>query len=294
MFAAGRGSGRLRSKRREEATMIHCAKCNYGWNPDTATICVQCKSPLESAAGLRRSDTLNEDLPPGGSARRPTVADSNPPPPPVPSYVAPSYTPPPPPPLPPYAAPPQVNVAPPPMPSPVPPPPPAAPRWNDAPPPDQAQRRRTVFAGVPAAAEPPAPISIPTPTPLAAATRRPQTVAVDPGRKIVGVLITYSWQESGQVFPILEGRNLIGKDPEQCDIAIPQDATLSAVNSFITYRRHFLIGDKVSMSGTDVDGEPIETEFVPLRNYAKIRTGSTYWTFVSVQPPAQTGEDSGT
>ena len=136
-------------------------------------------------------------------------------------------------------------------------------------------------------------VPTPAPTPLAGGTRRQQTVAVDPGRKIVGVLITYSWQESGQVFPILEGRNLIGKDPDQCDIAIPQDATLSAVNSFITYRRHFLIGDKVSMSGTDVDGEPIETEFVPLRNYAKIRTGSTYWTFVSVQPPAQAGEDTG-
>ncbi len=40
------------------------------------------------------------------------------------------------------------------------------------------------------------------------------------------------------------------------------------------------------MSGTDVDGEPIETEVVPLRNYAKIRTGSTFWTFVSVQPPS--------
>jgi hypothetical protein len=40
------------------------------------------------------------------------------------------------------------------------------------------------------------------------------------------------------------------------------------------------------MSGTDVDGEPIEQEFVPLRNYAKIRTGSTYWTFVCIQPPS--------
>ena len=279
--------------------MIHCAKCNYGWNPDTATICVQCKSPLESAAGIRRSDTLNENLPTGGM-RRPTVADSNPiPPPPPPSYSSPSYAPPPPPPLPAYSPQPQVNLtpptAPPPAPVAAPTPAPAAPRWSDAAPPaaDPAQRRRTVFAGVSPTEAPAPPVSIPSPTPLASGTRRQQTVAVDPGRKIVGVLITYSWQESGQVFPILEGRNLIGKDPDQCDIAIPQDATLSAVNSFITYRRHFLIGDKVSMSGTDVDGEPIETEFVPLRNYAKIRTGSTYWTFVSVQPPAQAGEDTG-
>jgi len=117
--------------------------------------------------------------------------------------------------------------------------------------------------------------------------RRPQTVSVDPSRKIVGVLITYSWQDQGQVFPVLEGRNLIGKDPNQCDICIPQDQTLSAVNTFITYRRNFIIGDKVSMSGTDVNGEPIETEFVPLHNYAKIRTGSTYWTFVAIQPPTE-------
>jgi hypothetical protein len=280
--------------------MILCAKCNYGWNPDTATICVQCKSPLESAAGIRRSDTLNENILPQGGARRPTVADSNPiPPPPPPSYSSPSYTPPPPPPLPAYSPQPQVNLkpptAPPPTPVAAPTPAPAAPRWSDAAPPaaDPAQRRRTVFAGASPVDTPAPSVSIPAPTPLAGGSRRQQTVAVDPGRKIVGVLITYSWQESGQVFPILEGRNLIGKDPDQCDIAIPQDATLSAVNSFITYRRHFLIGDKVSMSGTDVDGEPIETEFVPLRNYAKIRTGSTYWTFVSVQPPAQAGEDTG-
>jgi hypothetical protein len=102
----------------------------------------------------------------------------------------------------------------------------------------------------------------------------------------VGVLITYSWHEQGQVFPVLEGRNLIGRDPSQSDICIPQDATLSAVNSFITYRGQFIIGDKVSMSGTDVDGKAIVTEFVPLRNYASIRTGSTHWTFVAIQPPA--------
>jgi len=236
--------------------MIHCAKCKYGWNPDSATICVQCKSPLDAAAGARRNDTLNESG--GNVGRRSTVVDFDPAPPPMPN------------PAPPVAA---------------------APRWTDAPPLDPSQRRRTVFAGV--APEAPPPVSTPAPTPMAGGTRRAQTVAVDPERRIVGVLITYSWQKSGQVFPILEGRNLIGKDPEQCDIAIPQDATLSAVNSFITYRRHFVVGDKVSMSGTDVDGEPIETEFVPLRNYAKIRTGSTYWTFVSVQPPAEASGNSG-
>jgi hypothetical protein len=41
----------------------------------------------------------------------------------------------------------------------------------------------------------------------------------------------------------------------------------------------------VSMSGTDLNGVPIEEQFVPLQNYARIRTGSTHWTFVAIQVP---------
>jgi hypothetical protein len=110
-------------------------------------------------------------------------------------------------------------------------------------------------------------------------------------RKIVGVLVTYSWSDQGQIFPVLEGRNRIGSDPKECDIAIPQDETLSAINSHIVFRKNFTIGDDVSMGGTDVDGAPVETAFVPLRNYARIRTGSTHWVFIAVQPPvANTGD----
>ena len=264
--------------------MIHCNKCNYGWNPDTATICVQCKSPLEPASSLRRNDTMNEDAAASEPVRRATVAEGVPA---APAFASRSSDPTPPG-FPPSTTP---NVAP--------PVPPAVPRWNDTPPADQGQRRRTVFAGASPAPDfqpgsaPPTAANASASASASASSARGRTVAVDPARKIVGVLITYSWQEQGQVFPVLEGRNLIGKDPNQCDICIPQDATLSAVNTFITYRRHFIIGDRVSMSGTDVDGEPIEREFVPLRNYAQIRTGSTYWTFVSIQPPSEVTTDTG-
>jgi len=235
-----------------------CAKCSYAWNPDSATNCVQCKAPLDTAAQPRRGDTQDEDQP-KEAVRRPTIAEGMPPIHPV------------------LAEPPVAQ-------QPIAQPPVGQPRWNDSLTPDRAERRRTVFAGM-AAPETPTPVST-------SGARRPQTIAVDPSRKIVGVLITYSWQDQGQVFPILEGRNLIGKDPSQCDICIAQDQTLSAVNTFITYRRHFIIGDKVSMSGTDVNGEPIETEFVPLHNYARIRTGSTHWTFVAIQPPTDPSSGS--
>jgi len=111
-------------------------------------------------------------------------------------------------------------------------------------------------------------------------------------RKIVGVLVTYSWADQGQIFPVREGRNLIGSDPQKCDIAVPQDDTLSSVNSHIIFRKNFVVGDDVSMGGTDVDGTPVETAFVPLQNYARIRTGSTHWIFIAIHPASGNADDT--
>ncbi len=102
-------------------------------------------------------------------------------------------------------------------------------------------------------------------------------------RKIVGVLASYTWKPEGQVFFVREGRNLIGRDEENCDIAIPQDPTLSSVNSHISFRRSFVVGDMVSLSGTDLNGVPIEEGNRALPNYSTIRTGSTVWTFVMLE-----------
>lgn len=102
-------------------------------------------------------------------------------------------------------------------------------------------------------------------------------------RRVVAVLVTYSWKPEGQVFPIREGRNLIGRG-EECEVHVPEDPALSSTNSHITYRQSFTIGDMVSMSGTDLDGIPIEEQFRPLKNLAKIRAGSTNFLFVVVDP----------
>lgn len=147
--------------------------------------------------------------------------------------------------------------------------------------------------------------SPPPPLPTAAgqpgAARRGHTVYLPPNaegtapgdtpaprlaeRRIVGVLVTYSWKPEGQVFPVREGRNLIGRG-EECDVRIADDPMLSKVNSHITFRRTFVLGDMVSMGGTDLDGQPVEEQFRPLGNYARIRTGSTQWIFVVLDPEA--------
>ncbi len=114
----------------------------------------------------------------------------------------------------------------------------------------------------------------------------PAPQGATPARRILGVLVTYSWRPEGQVFAVREGRNLIGRGQE-CDICVPDDSALSNVNTHITYRNSFVIGDMVSMSGTDLNGRAIEEQFVPLSNYASIRTGSTHWIFITIDPPAQ-------
>jgi hypothetical protein len=103
-------------------------------------------------------------------------------------------------------------------------------------------------------------------------------------RRIVGILVTYTWKSEGQVFEVREGRNRIGRDPNQCDIAIERDDTLSARNSSIIYRSKFVISDLDSQSGTHVNGEIVEEASVPLPNYSSIRVGSTTFTFVAFDP----------
>ena len=252
--------------------MIVCIYCQYPRNPETATNCVKCRAVLSTRGSTLAEDESHPGMTPNeGDGRRRTVADG----------VSPASN---------FPPPSMAND-------------PSAGRWRDsagdqspsAPSaqeasnygrssapgtsgsaPQPGQRRATLYGGF-------------TASDAAVDTGGAAQAQSAPGvRRIVGVLITYSWDPQGQIFPVLEGRNLIGKDPAQCNICIRQDATLSDVNSSIAYRSQFVIRDKDSMSGTFVDGAFVEAEPVPLRNYAKIRTGSTNWTFVAIQPPATT------
>jgi hypothetical protein len=131
--------------------------------------------------------------------------------------------------------------------------------------------RKTVF-GV----QVPAP-EIPAPVATAAATQP----------RIVAVLVSHSKlvNESGAIFAIREGRNKIGSDPG-CEIAVPQDGTMSGWNTSITFRDgKYWISAKDSMNGTYLNGvevPPDSTQQLP--NYATIRAGSTAFRFIMVDP----------
>ena len=173
------------------------------------------------------------------------------------------------------------------------------PTWNDCPyckaqAPVAARSKTVVEAPVAVAARPVPP---PPPPPVLEPARRmtvyvpaQETTAQAPvpravARKIVGVLISYSWRPEGQMFPIREGRNLIGRGSE-CEVQVSDDPTLSHINTHITFRKTFTAGDMVSMSGTDINGVPAEEQFVAIESGARLRTGSTQWTFLAI-PAAQ-------
>lgn len=110
-------------------------------------------------------------------------------------------------------------------------------------------------------------------------------------RKIVGVLVSYSWVPGGQIFPVREGKNYIGKENssgQNCDIQVPQDAKMSRVHALILCRAgNYEIIDQESSNGTFLNDEVLPSNLsVALENHAEFKTGSTLWTFIMIDSPA--------
>lgn len=109
-------------------------------------------------------------------------------------------------------------------------------------------------------------------------------------RRIVGALVTYTWVPGGELYPVREGKNYIGRgdssDPAQkvYEIHIPQDEKMSVMHALILCRAgRFEIIDQESSNGTFL-GEKFLTsnQSYELNNYAEIRTGCTLWIFIKI------------
>src|ERR1700722_20179367 len=89
-----------------------------------------------------------------------------------------------------------------------------------------------------------------------------------PVGKIVGLLLSYSRNPMGEIFPIREGKNMIGsgeRDGRPADILFADDHKMSAAHALILFRRgRFVIADQDSTNGTMVNGE--ETDKMDLPN----------------------------
>jgi hypothetical protein len=138
--------------------------------------------------------------------------------------------------------------------------------------------------------EPVAGEAAPPPDPAALAPNASRTIfggEDTPPRRIVGLLVTYTWRPEGELFPVREGSNLLGSAPE-CEARISTDPRMSGRHACIVHRPGgFWIDDENSMNGTFVDGALVE-EKRRLPDSAVIRTGGTVWRFAALEPPSET------
>lgn len=103
------------------------------------------------------------------------------------------------------------------------------------------------------------------------------------GRRVVGVLVTYSINPLGEVFKIYEGRNVIGRSPA-VDIPVPSDSNMSFEHLRILYRDAedvFWATDLDSSNGTYINGSFV-SERVQIRTNDVIVVGGTKFVFLAI------------
>ncbi len=107
--------------------------------------------------------------------------------------------------------------------------------------------------------------------------------AANAGRKLVGLLVSYSVNENGEVYKIYEGRNYIGRG-KQNDISVASDKNMSSKHLMILFREaegRFWAIDQDSSNGTYINGEFISDK-VALRTNDVIVVGATKFVFIAI------------
>lgn len=98
-------------------------------------------------------------------------------------------------------------------------------------------------------------------------------------RKLVGWLVTYSFDRMGVDFKLYEGRNIIGRDMD-CNITVVNDGMISGKHATLLFRsERYVIQDMLSTHGTYVNDEDIADEHYQLKDGDVIRTGQTVFKF---------------
>lgn len=98
------------------------------------------------------------------------------------------------------------------------------------------------------------------------------------GRKLVGWLVTYSFDALGVDYKLYEGRNVIGRDVD-CNITI-NDGRMSGKHAVLLFRANkYSLTDSQSSHGTFVNDEDIDLEPRYLKDGDIIRMGNTTFKF---------------
>ena len=106
--------------------------------------------------------------------------------------------------------------------------------------------------------------------------------------KVVGFLVTFTWDPRGQWFVLKEGRTVVGSE-SGCDVHIPSDRALSGKHFAVQYRRGKVrVRDLDSTNATRVDDEEIWGDSVACGHGTIIQAGDT--TFELVMIPSRLGD----
>lgn len=108
---------------------------------------------------------------------------------------------------------------------------------------------------------------------------------VSENRRLVGLLVSYSANPTGEVYKVYEGRTTIGRD-RTCDIPFPNDSHMSSKHLLIQYveaKGAFKAKDLGSSNGSNVNGNIyVMDETIDLKTNDKIVLGSTLFIFLTI------------
>jgi hypothetical protein len=98
-------------------------------------------------------------------------------------------------------------------------------------------------------------------------------------RRLTGVLVTFKWKSQGELFPLYEGRNVIGSK-DSCDVCITTDKTMSGEHAVLLCRAgRDELHDLLSTNGTFLNEEYVVRDGADLTDGALIKTGATVFEF---------------
>ena len=110
---------------------------------------------------------------------------------------------------------------------------------------------------------------------------------VSENRRLIGLLVSYSANPTGEVYKVYEGRTTIGRD-RTCDIPFPNDSHMSAKHLLIQYveaKGAFRAQeyDKGSANGSYVNGQVyVLGDVIDLKNNDVIVIGGTKFIFLAI------------
>lgn len=107
----------------------------------------------------------------------------------------------------------------------------------------------------------------------------------DGGRKLVGILASFSDNPAGEVYKIYEGVTSIGR-ARTCDISFPNDSHMSGKHlsiQFIAAKGVFKATDQGSSNGTFVNGQVyVLGDIIELKSNDVIIIGSSKFVFLAI------------